>query len=170
MAYFDRFPLMTYDIKNNNQYKLLPDILRRVKLRAAIKSGVFLFDKYDVPYGDKPEDVAFKFYGDPELHWVILMTNGITDPYHDWPKSTRQLQMYINDKYGENVNSIKYYYVFQTSGDTEKRIEVPSTTAGAISVSNYEYEVDLNEEKRSIDLLRNEYLSAFLEEFDRLIV
>ena len=98
------------------------------------------------------------------------MTNGITDPYHDWPKSTRQLQMYINDKYGENVNSIKYYYVFQTSGDTEKRIEVPSTTAGAISVSNYEYEVDLNEEKRSIDLLRNEYLSAFLEEFDRLVV
>ena len=26
MAYFDRFPLMTYDVKNNNQYKLLPDM------------------------------------------------------------------------------------------------------------------------------------------------
>ncbi len=61
MAYFDRFPLMTYDMTNNNVYKLVPDILRRVKLSAAIRSGVFLFDKYDVPYGDKPEAIAFQF-------------------------------------------------------------------------------------------------------------
>ena len=79
MAYFGRFPMTVYDMKGNNVHKLLPDILRRVKLRSSIRAGMFIFDNYDVPYGDKPEDVAFKFYGDPELHWVILMTNNITD-------------------------------------------------------------------------------------------
>ena len=59
MPYFNYFPLMAYDVKGTKQYKLLPHILKRVKLRAGIKNGVFLFDNYDVKYGEKPEDVAF---------------------------------------------------------------------------------------------------------------
>ena len=82
MAYFSRFPLMAYDVKGTENYKLVPDILRRVKLRSGIRSGSFLFDSYDVSDGERPEDIAFKLYGDPELHWVILMTNNITDRYY----------------------------------------------------------------------------------------
>ena len=48
MSYFERFPNMVYDVKNNGNYKLLPDILRRVKQRNAIASGQFIFDTYDV--------------------------------------------------------------------------------------------------------------------------
>ena len=45
MSYFDRFPLMAYDVKGDtNNYKLLPDILRRVKLRSGLRSSSFLFD------------------------------------------------------------------------------------------------------------------------------
>ena len=79
MAYFGRFPLMAYDIKGDRDYKLLPNILRRVKLRSGIRAGSFLFDNYDVVDGERPEDLAFKYYGDAEYHWVILMTNNITD-------------------------------------------------------------------------------------------
>ena len=98
---FYKFPLITYDIKGNNVRKLLPDILRRVKLRATIKSGGMLFDKYDVKEGEKPEDVAFKWFGDPELHWVILMTNNVTDRYYDWPMNQAQFAEYLTDKYGQ---------------------------------------------------------------------
>ena len=56
MAYFDRFPMMAYDVKGNEQYKLLPNILKRVKLRTGIRSGSFLFDNYDVADGERPED------------------------------------------------------------------------------------------------------------------
>ena len=66
MSYFSKFPVFAYDIKNNKNYNLLPDILRRVKLRALVKSGGMLFDKYDVKENEKPEDVAFKWFGDPE--------------------------------------------------------------------------------------------------------
>ena len=42
MTYFSRFPMMIYDVKGNDNYKLLPDILRRVKQRAGIKAGDYI--------------------------------------------------------------------------------------------------------------------------------
>ena len=76
---------MIYDMKGNENYKLLPDILRRVKTRSSIKSSLNIFDTYDVRNGERPEDIAFKWFGDAELHWVILMTNNVTDRYYGWP-------------------------------------------------------------------------------------
>ena len=48
MSFFNRFPLIPYDIKGNGDYKLVTDILKRVKLRSGIQSGLFLYDEYDV--------------------------------------------------------------------------------------------------------------------------
>jgi hypothetical protein len=176
MAYFDRFPLITYDMKNNNVYKLVPDILRRVKLRAAIRSGVFLFDKYDVPYGDKPEDVAFKFYGDAELHWVVLMTNNITDRYYQWPMTQPQFQEFLEDKY-DNPDGIHHYEITRTSGRTTSNgpgdyshlVECNSDEEGASSVSNRDYEERLQDQYRQIRLLDPKYITTFTEEFFALV-
>ena len=176
MAYFDRFPLMTYDIKNNNVYKLVPNILRRVKLRAAIKSGVFLFDKFDVPMGDKPEDVAFKFYGDAELHWVILMTNNVTDRYYQWPMTQPQFQEFLEDKY-DNPDGVHHYEITRTSGRTTSNgpgdyshlVECNSDEDGAVSVSNRDYEERLQDQYRQIRLLDPKYITAFTEEFFALV-
>ena len=176
MAYFDKFPLMTYDMKNNNVYKLLPNILKRVKLRAAIKSGVFLFDKFDVPMGDKPEDVAFKFYGDAELHWVILMTNNVTDRYYQWPMTQPQFQEFLEDKY-DNPDGIHHYEITRTSGRTTSNgpgdyshlVECNSDEDGAVSVSNRDYEERLQDQYRQIRLLDPKYITAFTEEFFALV-
>ena len=176
MAYFDRFPLITYDMKNNNVYKLVPDILRRVKLRAAIRSGVFLFDKYDVPYGDKPEDIAFKFYGDAELHWVVLMTNNITDRYYQWPMTQPQFQEFLEDKY-DNPDGIHHYEITRTSGRTTSNgpgdyshlVECNSDEEGASSVSNRDYEERLQDQYRQIRLLDPKYITTFTEEFFALV-
>ena len=58
----------------------------------------------------------------------------------------------------------------QTSGDTTITIEVENSTyPSATAITNYEYEVALNESKRSIDLLRNDYLTFFVDEFQSSI-
>ena len=72
MAYFSKFPTMIYDMKNNGNYKLLPDILRRVKQRNVSASGQFIFDTYDVRNGEKPEDIAYKWFGDAQLHLSLI--------------------------------------------------------------------------------------------------
>ena len=178
MSYFSKFPLFVYDVKNNNNYKLLPDILRRVKLRATIKSGGMLFDRYDVKEGEKPEDVAFKWFGDPELHWVILMTNNITDRYYEWPMNQAQFAEFLTDKYGAgNEDAIHHYEVTKDSGRTSSKgpsdyshlVEVNSDTDNASSISNREYEERIQDSKRQIQLLDKSFLGDFIAEFDRLI-
>ena len=178
MSYFSKFPVFAYDIKNNENYKLLPDILRRVKLRTLVKSGGMLFDKYDVKEGEKPEDVAFKWFGDAELHWVILMTNNITDRYYGWPMNSVQFAEYLTDKYGAgNEDAIHHYEVTQDSGrtsgkgpsDYSHKVEVNSDTDNASSVSNREYEERIQDTKRQIQLLNKSFLGDFIAEFDRLI-
>ena len=178
MAYFERFPLMAYDVAADGNYKLLPNILKRVKLRTGLASGSFLFDAYDVIDGEKPEDIAFKVYGDPELHWIILMTNNVTDRYYQWPLTQPQFQEHLTDKYGAgNEDAVHHYEITKSSGNTSSQgpndyshlVEVNSDTDNASSISNREYEERLQDKYRSIKLLNQRFLSDFLEEFDKLI-
>ena len=167
---------MIYDMKNDGNYKLLPDILRRVKQRNAIKDGQFVFDNYDVKDGEKPEDIAYKWFGDAELHWVILMTNNVTDRYYEWPMNQVQFQTMLEDKYS-NPDGIHHYEITRDSGRTTGQgpndysylVECNSDTANAVSVSNREYEEREQDRKRSIRLLNQKFLPAFIEEFDNLI-
>ena len=176
MSYFSKFPDMVYDVKNNGNFKLLPDILRRVKQRNAIKSGQFIFDTYDVKNGEKPEDIAYKWFGDAQLHWVILMTNDVTDRYYQWPMNDAQFEEFIADKYS-NPDAVHHYEVTKDSGRTTGQgpndysylVEVNSDTVNATSISNRQYEEREQDKKRSIRLLNQTYLNDFIAEFDNLI-
>ena len=171
MAYFSKFPTMIYDMKNNGNYKLLPDILRRVKQRNAIKSGQFVFDNYDVRDGEKPEDIAYKWFGDAELHWVIMLINDITDRFHDWPLTEAQFLQFINDKY-DNVNAVHHYEISQQSGDTKKKINIGTDNTdypAATAITNYEHEQEVQDNKRKIRLLDPSYIGQFVEEYKSLI-
>ena len=176
--YFSRFPLRVYDMKGDKVYKLLPDILRRVKLRSGIKAGQFIFQEYDVKDGERPEDVAFKWFGDPEYHWVILTTNNITDRYYQWPMTQPQFQEYIEDKYGiASIDSVHHYEITTQSGRTTSNgpndyshlVECNSDEDGAVAVTNRQYEQRLQDKYRSIRLLDQRFLPTFVSEFDALI-
>ena len=178
MSYFDRFPLMAYDMKGNQQYKLLPNILRRVKLRSGLRSSAFLFDKYDVKDGERPEDVAFKYFGDAELHWVVLMTNNITDRYYQWPLSQPQFQEHLEDKYGlANIDAVHHYEKTTDSGKTSSSgpndyshlVECNSDDGDPVIISNRQYEQRKQDEYRQIQLLDKRYLKTFVSEFESLI-
>jgi len=176
--FFSKFPMMAYDIKGNKSFKLVPDILRRVKLRSGIRSGVMLFDNYDVKDGERPEDIAYKWFGDPQYHWVILMTNNITDRYYEWPMTQPQFAEYLTDKYGAgNEDSAHHYEITQTSGRTSGQgpsdyshlVECNSDEDGATTISNRDYEQRLQDKYRQIRLLDRRYLGSFVSEFELLI-
>jgi len=175
MTYFTQFPLMAYDMAGNQNYKLLPNILKRVKLRSGLRSGAFMFDNYDVKDGERPEDVAFKWFGDAQLHWVILMTNNITDRYYQWPLSQPQFQEYLKDKYGAgSEDAVHHYEITQTSGPTTSRdyshmVECNSDETNPTIISNRDYEQRKQDEYRQIRLLNKKFLDTFVEEFENLI-
>jgi hypothetical protein len=167
--------MMAYDVKGDANYKLLPDILRRVKIRSNIQLGTFMFDNYDVKDGEKPEDVAFKWFGDAEYHWVILMTNNITDRYYQWPLSAPQFDEHLTDKYGAgNEDAVHHYEKTQDSGPTSSRdnshlVECNSDDGDPSIISNRDYEYRKQDEYRQIRLLDRKFLGIFVEEFENLI-
>ena len=113
--YFENFPLIPYDSVGNGEFKIVTNLLKRVAVRAKVKTNTAFFDTYDVKEGETPEILADMLYDDSELHWVILLFNDITDRYHQWPKNTNQFLAYINDKYS-NVDATHHYEISQVSG------------------------------------------------------
>ena len=173
--YFNKFGKIQYGFDKEN-FKIVTDIMKRVKVRDKIINELSLYDKYDVKSGDTPESIAFKHFGDVNLHWVILLTNNITDRYYDWPMTEQEFELFIKDKYS-NPDGIHHYEITQSSGkqtgngpdDYTHKLEVNSTTSGAQSVSNREYESRLQDNKRIIKLLNPTVLQSFISEFNDLI-
>ena len=167
MSYFEKFPLYQYDIQDTETKTLITDIVRRVNLKSNVKANTLVFDTYDVQDGEQPDTVAFRYYGDTKLHWIIVTVNNITSRY-DWPLDQVALSQYVNDKYS-NPDGIHHYEINATSGDTTTKLEVSSDTDGATSITNYEYEERENDNKRQIRLLDRLYVQQFKKDFERLI-
>ena len=169
--YFSHFPIIPYDSVGNGNFKLVTNLLRRVAIRSKVKSNTLFYDTYDVKRGETPEMLADKVYDDPELHWIILLVNNITNRYHQWPMNYNQFLAYINDKYS-NVDATHHYEISQVSGDTTIKIDIGTDNtghSGASVVTNYEYEEDLQDKKRKIRLLDPSYLEAFVAEYEKLM-
>jgi hypothetical protein len=167
MSYFERFPLYAYDLEDTQNQTLITDILRRVNLKGNVAANTLVFDQYNVQDGEQPDIVARKYYGDSELHWIIVTVNNITSRY-DWPLDQVALSDFVNDKY-DNPDGIHHYEINATSGDTTKKLIVASDTEGALPVTNYEHEETQNDNKRRIRILDRAYVSKFTDEFRKLI-
>ena len=176
--YFNSIPKIQYDSMNTGNPKIVTNLLRRVAVRAKVRTNTLLFDTYDVKEGETPEIIAHKLYDDPELHWIVLLVNDVTDRYHQWPMNYSQFYQYIADKY-DNIDGVHHYELAQSSGNTDTKIEVYNNSAlytgdddsysNATVITNREYEEAQQETKRQIRLLDPQYVESFIEEYETLM-
>ena len=169
MSYFEKFPKIYYDANADGKYKVMTDIISRVKLIDSVKENILNFDYYNVKDGETPEMIAHKYYDDPELHWTILVVNDVIDYYTQWPMSVQKFEEFIKDKY-TNPQGIHHYEISQTSGNTELVIDVGMNTTdypSATAISNYTYEDRLQEQRRQIRLIQPQYMGGFVKEFEK---
>jgi hypothetical protein len=165
MAYFDYFPTIGYDVrgeKNNVRVQAITNVLVRIRKKINVINAS-LFEQYFINDGDRADILAHQFYGDSTLHWVIMYANYMTNPYYDWPLPYFDLQKFVAKKYPDNINGIHHY-------EDADGYEVDSDASGATAVTNFIYEETLNDSKRSINIIRGEYLPQVLQEFKTLIV
>ena len=195
MAYFKELPNISYisrlpDASSNEEYITVKNLFKRAKLRTDVVNIITAFNYYQVEDNQRPEVVASKLYGDPELDWVILITNNITNVREQWPLSNNDLYNYMLDKYSTEValSSIHHYETTEVK-DEYDRLVVPSglqvdsnftvtytkfdNTLSTISpvkqVTNYEYETNINEEKRKIRVLKPAYLSVVITDLRNIM-
>ena len=171
--YFMHFPKVAYDVKGDGVTTQMTDITRRARISHNSIIYKASYDYYDVEDTQKPEDIAYDYYGDANLHWIILMVNNINDIYTDWPMSVTRLERYTKSKY-DNIDAVHHYEIYQESGDTTVTIELPNDAAQTIpvdatAITNAEYEEAEVEKKRRIRLIRPEYVDTIREEFRKSI-
>ena len=186
--YFRRVPNFTTSSRlNNNNSNFdtteVKNLFRRFKLREDIASNFAAFEQYNIKGDERPDQVADLFYDDPTLDWIILTTNNAINQNHSWPMTNNQFYDYMYDKYGTDIDAIKHYETYEIvdSSDTErvvldgglvvdenftfkfynpvrKSYSELSNEFVARPITNLEYETRLNDEKRSIIILRKIYL------------
>jgi len=162
MAYFKKFPQIYYTLRERNVdvLKVLTDVTANVRVKKQTLSNITLWQYYDMKDGETPEIVAEKFYGNAELHWVVMLVNDRYDVYNDFPLTPTNLETLIQEKYN-NPNATKYW--------VKDGLIVNSTETGAVPLSYYDWEIAENEKKRRIKMVEPNLIFGILEQFDRLI-
>ena len=173
MAFFSYFPKIEYDVRGDGSKTVMTNLTRRTRFRDQIRLNAVTYDFYDVKGGETPEYIANEYYGDPELHWIILMANNIVDYYTQWPMTVPTFEEYVKEKY-DDANGIHHYEYSQESGDTTKIIELPNESAttipaGATIITNYVYEERIQENSRRIRLIQPRFIDGIKKEFKNLM-
>jgi len=191
MSYFRELPDLEYqspfaDSNSSQNYVRAKNLFRRVKLRDDLKNVFTLFNKYQIPEGARPDTVAEEVYGKADYDWVVLMTAGIVNARDEWPLSDRDLYRYAENVYGNDLNAVHHYETTEVK-DSNGRLILPSgkivdsvftipdpnipiqTLNPVVGISNYEYETRKNIAKRSIYLLRTEYLQQYLNDMKKIM-
>ena len=186
MSYFSNFKTINYDVKGvkgNKQFAQLKNILTRIRMKTEfIKNRVFYSD-YMVMDGETPESVAHDFYGDTGLHWIVMYAQQMTNPYYDWPMTYYNLVKYSDKKYGDDKLEAHHWedsignevnepgsIVGNGTGNDPNVLEATVDVYGfATKITNIEYEERENEKRRSINLIRPDYVNAVKKEFEKLL-
>ena len=107
--YFKRIPNIDYVSRLPNakigDYMKVKNLFKRGVLRDDIFQDLAIFTKYEISNDDRPDNVAFNFYGDSNLDWLVLLCNNIINIQSEWPMSQKSFDNYLISKYTESGDS-----------------------------------------------------------------
>jgi len=194
--YFKQLPNFDYisrinERKSNRDFLEVKNLFRRPLIREDIFSNFMSFTKYKIVGDERPDQIAYKIYGDEDLDWVVLLANNIINVRDEWPMTQGDFNNYLSEKYGDTggVDLIKHYETIQIQ-DSKGKIFVPkgkivdstfkatfldSGTNQLVEVSPIQgityrtYEERLQDDKRNINILESRFLSYVVDEVETLL-
>lgn len=192
--YFRQVPNFDYVNRDSNDttlndYVTVKNLFKRAKIRDDIFENVQYFNKYTIVGDERPDYVAYKLYDDPTLDWVILLSNNILNVQDEWPKTQQVLDKFLLDKYVsyENLNAVKHYETIEVKNSkdivivpagliVEQDFSVEYFDGGTqlrsqitVPVTNYQYEIRLEDEKRTIYALKPKYLDLVFNDLQTIM-
>ena len=192
-SYFRQLPDLDYPSLRNDRtsafdFEVVKNLFKRAVMRQDVINDVVNFTKYSVRDDERPDQIAYDFYRDAGLDWVILTTNNIIHVRDEWPMGNQDFLTYLNGKYtSEELSNIHHYETKLITDSRERTIQkaglyVPSdhsityvdngvvkTQSQIKQVTFLEHETNLNDDKRQINILKPEYLTVFLEDFENIM-
>ncbi len=192
-SYFRQLPDLDYPSLTNNRvsvydYQTVKNIFKRAVIRDDVFNEITAFTKYSVIGDERPDQVAYKFYGDSGLDWVVLTTNNIIHLRDEWPMGNQDFLTYLNEKYTDQELSNIHHYETEVLRNSRGQLMQPEglkvpaghsitfidngvlrTESKIKQITFLEHETNLNDAKRNINILRSEYITIFLENFRNIM-
>jgi hypothetical protein len=197
-SYFRQVPNFEYvsriaGSKNISDYIAVKNLFKKGKIRDDIFQELAFFEKYKIVGNDRPDNVAFEVYRDSKLDWVVLLANNILNIQSEWPLLQDDFDRYLVEKYGDYntlYNGIHHYETSEIKNSqgvtiVPSGLEVSSpytisyydyltslqvdTGNIAVPVTNYDYEIKLEDAKRNIFLLKKEYLGIITNDMPEIM-
>ena len=190
---------ITSDGRSISDFITLKNLFKKGKLREDIIEESTFFEKYTIVGDDRPDNVAFEVYGDSTLDWVVLLSNNIINVYDEWPLVQSAFDAYVTEKYldlfdevpAETLYSGIHHYesleVKNSDGtvifpkglrvDETQSVTYYDTGLGnevyleniSVPVTNYQYEENLNNAKRTIFVLKPKYLNVVFDDLEEMM-
>ena len=195
--YFNYIPDFEYvsrlpKAQSISDYLRVKNLFKRTKISQTIFDDLTYFTKYQVIADERPDNIAFRVYGDSNLDWMVMLANNITNLQDEWPLEESAFYRFLLNKYTSEAGMEKvHHYETQKVADSKGRIIVPkglkvpsnySVTyfdsgtqteqiANQITdeVTNKEYEERLQDEKRNIFLIKPKFTGIIIEEMQRVM-
>tara|TARA_R110002020_G_scaffold259470_1_gene473377 strand:- start:400 stop:1053 length:654 start_codon:yes stop_codon:yes gene_type:complete len=174
---------------NISDYINVKNFFKRITLKQDVYQDLSFFTKYKIRGDDRPDNVAFKEYGRSDLDWIVLTSNNILNIQSEWPIPQFEFDKYLIEKYGtyDNLNNTHHHETTELKNNNnviivQKGLRVESnysityfedsgmvTQNPVVEVTNYQYEEQLNDDKRNIFLLKDIYLNVIIDDFQDLM-
>tara|TARA_B100000886_G_scaffold8351_1_gene5373 strand:- start:5 stop:679 length:675 start_codon:yes stop_codon:yes gene_type:complete len=192
-SYFRQLPQLDYpslsnDRKSAYDYQLVKNLFKRAVLRDDVFNDVTNFEKYSVEGDERPDQVAYNFYRDSGLDWIVLTTNNIIHVRDEWPMSSRDFLTYLNEKYtSEELSNVHHYETREIRDESNTLIQPAGVrvksdysvtyvendtvkTKSSIKMLTFlEHETNLNDAKRNINILKPDYVEIFLRDIKEIM-
>ena len=193
MAYFTNFPKVSLPSFSDNRrssgdFVSSINLFKRGKIRDDIFRDVSAFEKYIIIGDERPDNVAFKLFGDSKLDWVVLISNNIINVRDEWPMSQYDFKRYVDNKYGSAMLTQIHHYETKEVRDQSDRLlqekglivdenytftwtekTVIYSSSDKTSVTNLEFEERRNDKKRTIFVVRPRYLEQIKQDMRDLL-
>lgn len=190
-SYFRQIPNFDYvsrlPYSKISDYIQVKNLFKKGKLRDDIFQNLSFFEKYKIIGDERPDNVAYKVYNDSTLDWVVLLSNNIVNIQSEWPLTQQCFDEYLLTKYGsyETLYETHHYETTEVTNSQGVKIiaaglQVPSPfpisyydyyqdrqvdiTDISVPVTNYDYEVNLENDKRNIYVLKPTYLNIVMND------
>ena len=192
-SYFKQLPNLDYPSLRNDRtsaydYEIVKNFFKRAVMRDDVYGSLVNFEKYSVKDDERPDQVAYDFYNDSNLDWVILTTNNIVHVRDEWPMGSQDFLTYLNAKYTDaELTNIHHYEtkvirdaannLIQPAGiyvDSDHSITyvdrgVTTTKSEITSVTFLENETNMNDKKRNINIMKRELLDTFFRDINNIM-
>ena len=177
--------------QNISDYIRVKNLFKRTKISEQVFSDLTFFTKYQVITDERPDNVAFKVYGDSNLDWMVLLANNIINVQQEWPLEHTSYYNYLISKYGsdaalQNIHHYETKEIKNTVGkvivpeglevssdfsitffDTGLGVQQTVSTEIVTEITNQVYEDGLNDAKRNINIIKPRFVGLVIEEIEK---